>query len=125
MYQHRLSIFSESFNYLKLCLKIIDILSYALNADVYFIKEEQKTCFNGKFEDETLDAYYEEFEEAIDVCKNTSRCKGVFDKGCDNEGLYHLCPKESIRTTVQTSCVYSKYGKQFSFHSINKNYHSF
>ena len=100
-------------NYLKLCLEIIDTLLYALNTDVYFIKERHKTCFNGKFEDETLDAYYEEFEEAIDVCKNTSVCKGVFDKGCDNKGLYHLCPKESIRATVQMSCVYSKYGKQF------------
>ena len=91
---------------------------------MYFIQEKRKTCFNGKFEDETLDAYYEKFEEAIDVCKNTSLCKGVFDKGCDNAGLYHLCPKGSIKATVQESCVYSKYGKPFLFQSFKK-YHFF
>ena len=104
---------------MKSCLELIDTSSYDFNTDVYFIKEKHKTCFNGKFEDETLDSYYEEFEEAIDVCKNTSLCKGVFDKGCDNDGLYHLCPRGSIKATVQMSCVYSKYGKQF-FISINQ-----
>ena len=71
----------------------------------------KRQCYQGKFENDLLDAYYDTLEQALDVCKNQSRCDGVYDKGCDHEGLYHLCPTGTIHDTVQNSCSYQKYGK--------------
>jgi len=72
------------------------------------MKVEYKQCFKGTFENDELDIKYETLDEALDVCREVKECAGVYDKGCDDKGPFHLCPTGSIHHATLKSCSHYK-----------------
>ena len=72
------------------------------------MKVEYKQCFKGTFNNDELDIKYETLDEALDVCRELKECAGVYDKGCDNKGLFQLCPTDSIHHATLQSCSHYK-----------------
>ena len=70
-----------------------------------------KQCKHGTFNDKLLDVYYDEFQEALDVCRNLSNCDGVYDEHCDGTNGFKLCPRGTLHHAMLPSCSYYKFGK--------------
>ena len=51
---------------------------------------------------------FSEESTAKTACAADSNCKGVTDQGCDNRGLFYLCPNTATYQTDQASCIYKK-----------------
>jgi hypothetical protein len=72
------------------------------------MKVENKQCFKGKFGSDELDTKYAILDEALDECRKVTECAGVYDKGCDDKGPFHLCPTGSIHHATLQSCSHYK-----------------
>ena len=61
-------------------------------------------CFTGKYPE----GGYDSFEEAKSACTTDVNCGMIYDRKCDNEGTFYLCPRDSLLYRSYSSCVYKK-----------------
>ena len=94
-----------------LCSLSLIYLSYlSFYADLYFMPVPKRQCRFGQFQDRSIQRFYDTFEHASAVCRNISECIGVWDKECDKQKPFVLCPKGQVRHSTLPSCTHYKIG---------------
>jgi len=78
------------------------IYSQTIDADNPYLKLERTYCAKA-------DAPYETLALAKKACDEDFKCDGVYDKSCDDQDGYYLCPKvDKSLSSGSGSCVYEK-----------------
>ena len=75
-----------------------------LSLAIEFVQKSNKYCYNGRYPENG----YDTFDEAKSSCEKDKRCGMVYDRRCDNEGTFYLCPKDSMLYRSTSSCVFMK-----------------
>ena len=91
-------------------MRDMTLIYLSFYADLYFMSVMDRQCRFGQFQDRSIQRYYDTFEHASAVCKNISECIGVWDKECDKQKPFVLCPKGQVRHSTLTSCTHYKIG---------------
>ena len=82
-------------------------LSFIPTTAVEFTKRTNKYCYQGRYPEKG----YDSIEEAKNACEIDTICGKVYDRSCDDNGPFYLCPKSSIEYGSQSSCLYEKIQK--------------
>ena len=79
--------------------------------EINFEKRDNVSCGESPYQQ------YNTIEKAKSACDADAGCNGVYDKKCDNDGPFELCPKNSDRiASVVKSCVWEKTHSTGKYH---------
>ena len=84
--------------------EVNSLFTYVIFLAVKFITSSNKYCYTGRYPENG----YDSFAEAKSACETDDKCGKIYDRKCDNEGTFYLCPRDSTLYPSQSSCVYEK-----------------